>query len=163
MSSSKGSVRLYSFNSGSEIDGIDITSDESVFGLKSDSMVESILNWHRMVKYDVMINRTNNYNFPEISFDDIDKYDFKNKAFIEVIKSPDYVHLYFDFDSMMYYEEKKRKKEMININTLSIHFFLVTVDFSKPREKITSWPSFKTPESTQPHRTVPIPLTKYLQ
>ena len=40
-----------------------------------------------MVRYGVMINKTNNYHFPEISFDDIDKYVFKNKEYIEVIKS----------------------------------------------------------------------------
>ena len=31
-------------------------------------------------------------------FDDADKYDFSKKAFIEFIKSPDCVHLYFDIN-----------------------------------------------------------------
>ena len=56
-----------------------------------------------------MINRTNNYHFPEISFDDIGKYDFNNKAFIEVIKLHDYVHLHFDFDLMLILDKKKER------------------------------------------------------
>lgn len=61
-----------------------------------------------------MINRTNNYHNPEISFNDIDKYDFNNHAFIQVIKTPDYVHLYFDFDSMLTLEEEQREKDNKN-------------------------------------------------
>lgn len=107
MSSSKGIIRLDPFNSSIEIDDIIITSDSSMISSNT-NLVDST---QGLIKYDVMINRTNNYHFPEISFDDIDKYDFKNKGFIEVIKSPDYVHLYFDFDSMLTLEEKQREKD----------------------------------------------------
>lgn len=41
-------------------------------------------------------NSSNKHTSPEITFDELDKHDFKNKAFIEVIKSPEFVHLYFD-------------------------------------------------------------------
>jgi len=39
-----------------------------------------------------------------INYDDIDEYDFGNH-FIEVIRKPEYVHLYFDFDSIETMEE----------------------------------------------------------
>ena len=64
------------------------------------------------VKYDVMINRPNNYIFPEITFDDVDNYDFNNNGFIEVLKAPEYVHLYFDFDKMKTADEDKDKIEV---------------------------------------------------
>ena len=94
------------FSSSASLTDITITSDSSIISSNPKPVDSS----QRLIKYDVMINRTNNYHFPEISFDDIDKYDFKNKGFIEVIKSPDYVHLYFDFDSMFTLDEKKKRE-----------------------------------------------------
>ena len=63
-----------------------------------DDLEEGIL-IERKVKFDICFNRPNNYKPPEISFEEIDKYDF-NKGFIEYIVSEKYVHLYFDFDSI---------------------------------------------------------------
>ena len=40
----------------------------------------------------------------EINYNDIDDYDFNN-GFIEIIKKPEYVHLYFDFDDITTREE----------------------------------------------------------
>lgn len=53
----------------------------------------------RKIKYDVAFNRPNNFIPREISFDDVDSYDF-SKGFTEFLISEDYVHLYFDFDSI---------------------------------------------------------------
>lgn len=53
----------------------------------------------RPIKYDVQIIRSNNFPPQRISFDDVDKYDFNN-GFIEYLISEDFVHLYFDFDSI---------------------------------------------------------------
>ena len=47
MTTTKGTIKIDSFNSSTDIEDINITSDESVFGLKSDSTVESILNEHQ--------------------------------------------------------------------------------------------------------------------
>ena len=59
-----------------------------------------LMNQERKIKYDVMMMRPNNAKPLLISFDDVDKYDFSKKVFIEFIISEDYVHLYFDFDSI---------------------------------------------------------------
>ena len=77
-------------------------------------MIAEIPNSTSMIKYDVMINRSNNYTFPEISFDDVDKYDFTNNGFIEVLKAPEYVHLYFDFDKMKTDNEDVSDEEQMN-------------------------------------------------
>lgn len=53
----------------------------------------------RKVKFDVQINRPNNFKPQEITFEDIDKYYF-TKVFIEFILTEKFVHLYFDFDSI---------------------------------------------------------------
>ena len=42
--------------------------------------------------------KTTKYN--EIDYDKIDEYDFENKPFNEVFIKPEYVHPYFDFDSI---------------------------------------------------------------
>ena len=109
------------FSSSATIDDIIITSDSS----------------QRLIIYDTMINRPNNYHFPEISFDDVDSYDFENKGFIEVIKSPEYVHLYFDFDSVMTSEEKQQEKEnkSKNINETILN----DEEQSKRLEGIIQW------------------------
>ena len=44
MTATNGTINIDSFNSLTDIEDINITSDESVFGLKSNLMVESILN-----------------------------------------------------------------------------------------------------------------------
>ena len=98
----------------------DIEPDETALNCDYDEAIESILNDHdttinketrpRMIKYDVMINQNNKRIFPLISFEDVDKYDFNKHAFNEFIISEDYVHLYFDFDSMYTSEEAKRDK-----------------------------------------------------
>lgn len=72
------STIYYEFSSSVTIDDINITSNSSILSNKTDS-ADSV---HRLIKYDFMINRTNNYHNPEISFNDIDKYDFNNHAFI---------------------------------------------------------------------------------
>lgn len=51
------------------------------------------------IKFDVCFNRPNNYRPKEIKFDDVDSYDF-SKGFTEFLISEEYVHLYFDFDSI---------------------------------------------------------------
>lgn len=64
--------------------------------------IEKILaatNTERKIKYDVCFNRPNNFIPREISFSDVDSYDF-SKGFTEFLISEDYVHLYFDFDSI---------------------------------------------------------------
>ena len=109
----------------------DIEADEKVLGCDYDEAFDSLMNndrkpkfettrhshegseekKERMIKYDLMIRRSNNAKPMEISFDDVDKYDFENKAFIEFIISQDYVHLYFDFDSMLKYDERMKEEE----------------------------------------------------
>lgn len=53
----------------------------------------------RMIKYDVCFNRTKDAKPKEISFEDVDNYDF-SKHFNEFLVDEDYVHLYFDFDTI---------------------------------------------------------------
>lgn len=59
----------------------------------------------RLIMYDLIIKRANNYKPLTISFDEVDKYDFSSNSFIEYIKSVEYVHLYFDFDSISSMDE----------------------------------------------------------
>ena len=60
------------------------------------------------IKYDVCFNRPNNFRPKEIKFDDVDDYDF-SKGFTEFLISEEYVHLYFDFDSI------KSEDEFLNV------------------------------------------------
>ena len=60
------------------------------------------------IKYDVGFNRPNNFRPKEIKFDDVDDYDF-SKGFTEFLISEEYVHLYFDFDSI------KSEDEFLNV------------------------------------------------
>ena len=53
----------------------------------------------RMIKYDICFNRTKDTKPQEISFEDVDNYDF-SKHFNEFLVDEDYVHLYFDFDTI---------------------------------------------------------------
>lgn len=53
----------------------------------------------RKIKFDVCFNRPNNFIPKQISFDEINSYDF-SKGFTEYLISEDMVHLYFDFDSI---------------------------------------------------------------
>ena len=57
------------------------------------------------VKYVDYITRSNNFVPLEVSWKDLDKFDFTNKSFFEVLASPTYVHLYFDFDEITTEEE----------------------------------------------------------
>ena len=50
-------------------------------------------NVERFVAYSPKIAISNNSKPLTISFDDVDKYDFEKKAFNEVIKDAEYVHL----------------------------------------------------------------------
>ena len=104
----------------------DIEPDEKAICFDYDEVVETLMNNNRKttfekagdgkknerrIKYDLMIRKSNNLKPLEITFDEVDKYDFNNKSFIEFIISQDYVHLYFDFDSMLNYDEKKKEEE----------------------------------------------------
>ena len=115
-----------------EDDESELIPDESAIECYYDEAIESILNrttnteeqtqpqqQPKSIKYDIMINRPNNYVFHEISFDDVDSYDFNKNAFIEVLKSPSHVHLYFDFDSLTTFEEKEQEKGNTNGFTVS--------------------------------------------
>ena len=53
----------------------------------------------RMSKYDVCFNRCKHAKPKEISFEDVDNYDF-SKHFNEFLVDENYVHLYFDFDTI---------------------------------------------------------------
>ena len=53
----------------------------------------------RMIKYDICFNIPKNVKPKEISFEDVDNYDF-SKHFNEFLVDEDYVHLYFDFDTI---------------------------------------------------------------
>ena len=84
----------------------DIQFNDTISGL--DSVVAEIqtppvkrvsLSSERKIKYDTCFCRPNNYTPKQISFDDVDKYDFNN-GFTEFLISEEYVHLYFDFDSI---------------------------------------------------------------
>jgi len=57
-----------------------------------------------LIKYDICFNRPNNFIPQTISFEDVDNYDFK-KGFTEYLISEEYVHLYFDFDSIQNIDE----------------------------------------------------------
>ena len=60
------------------------------------------------IKYDLSFNKPNNFKPKTISFDEINNYDF-TKGFNEFLISEDYVHLYFDFDSI------KNEDEFIDV------------------------------------------------
>ena len=57
------------------------------------------------IKYDVCINVSKYAKLKEISFEDIDSYDFEHKGFVEFLFSDSLVHLYFDFDNIKNYED----------------------------------------------------------
>ena len=75
--------------------------DESLFEDDKDIKEDE----ERLIMYDTIIKRPNNYKPLMISFDEVDKYDFSSNSFIEYIKSVDFVHLYFDFDSISTMDE----------------------------------------------------------
>ena len=66
----------------------------------------------KMIKYDVMMMKPNNSKPLEISFNDVDKYDFSKNGFIEYIISQEYVHLYLDFDDILTHDDKTNKTEI---------------------------------------------------
>ena len=65
------------------------------------------------IQYVDQIKRPNNYK-SEIDYDEIDNFDFKNNAFIELLNAPEYVHLYFDFDKINNEEELENVFEWLN-------------------------------------------------
>ena len=60
---------------------------------------------NQMIKYDVCINVSKYAKLKEISFEDIDSYDFEHKGFNEFLIGERLVHLYFDFDTIKSCEE----------------------------------------------------------
>ena len=75
---------------------------ESIIEKLSVEELDSLLTikkFENKIKYDVCFNRPNNFRPKEIKFDDVDSYDF-SKGFTEFLISEEYVHLYFDFDSI---------------------------------------------------------------
>ena len=74
-----------------------VLDDEEIFPEKIDPIeINKDIN---TIKYDIAFNRPNNFIPKEISFEDINNYDF-SKGFNEFIIGQEYVHLYFDFDSI---------------------------------------------------------------
>ena len=61
----------------------------------------------RKILYGYKFSYSSTWKPMEISFDEVDKYDFTKKAFNEFIIKQDYVHLYFDFDSIKTEDEYK--------------------------------------------------------
>lgn len=93
--------------------------DDFVDQLYASCVEDKKLNDFNMIKFDLSFNKPNNFKPKEISFKDVDNYDF-NKGFNEFIISVDKVHLYFDFDSV------KTKDEFLSVvdwlNSLSSVF-----------------------------------------
>ena len=72
-----------------------------------------------MIKYGVKINYSNNWKPLEISYNDINNYDF-SKGFLECHKDLEFVHLYFDFDNI---SSEAEYKDIINyLDTLKVVF-----------------------------------------
>ena len=74
--------------------------DEIMDEIANDIIAAAANEPERMIQYANKIQFSNNSKPLEISFDDVDKFDFKKKAFVEVITNQTHVHLYFDFDSI---------------------------------------------------------------
>ena len=53
-----------------------------------------------MINYFKQINVTSNQIPKTISHEEVNDYDFKNESFLECLKNPDEVRLYFDIDEM---------------------------------------------------------------
>ena len=64
-----------------------------------DTLLSMVKKSENKIKYDICFNRPNNFIPSEISFEEVDEYDF-SKGFTEFLISEKYVHLYFDFDSI---------------------------------------------------------------
>ena len=52
----------------------------------------------------MQVRKDDSKNIHEIGWDKIDKYEFRN-GFIEILDNPEYVHLYFDYDSIKTMDE----------------------------------------------------------
>ena len=77
--------------------------DGGIEELLMDGDIELLLadeNEERMIKYNTFIACKKDDELKRISFNDIDNYNFEENGFIEFLVSEDYVHLYFDFDSI---------------------------------------------------------------
>ena len=66
-----------------------------------------------LIKYGVSLNLPKDRKPLEISFEDVDNYDFK-KGFTEYLISEDHVHLYFDFDTIQNIDEFDDVCEWLN-------------------------------------------------
>lgn len=80
---------------------------ESVIEKLSEEEIDSLLSGkklERKIKYDICFNRPNNFKPKEIRFDGVNSYDF-SQGFTEYLISEDFVHLYFDFDSIQSEDE----------------------------------------------------------
>ena len=95
-------------NSGETVNDIeDQDFDEIVTEFETSETIGELLNVpfvENKIKYGLKFGYPNNWKPFEISFDDVDKYDFK-KGFNEFLIKPEYVHLYFDFDQIQTSEE----------------------------------------------------------
>ena len=66
---------------------------------------EEIIVQEMMIKYGLSFNLPGNAKLLEISHKDVNDYDFTKYSFNEFIIAPDYVHPYFDFDSIQSEEQ----------------------------------------------------------
>ena len=57
------------------------------------------------IKYIDQFKRSNNYRPSEYEYEKIDEFPFELYAFNEILISPQYVHLYFDFDKITSIDE----------------------------------------------------------
>ena len=72
---------------------------DEMSSVELDELINMSKKSENKIKYDVCFNRPNNFIPHEISFSEVDSYDF-TKGFTEFLISEQYVHLYFDFDSI---------------------------------------------------------------
>lgn len=78
---------------------INMTSSKETIEINEDTSIEESIPENTII-YGDRFNYPNNWKGFCISFDDVDNYDF-SKGFNEFIKKPKFVHLYFDFDSII--------------------------------------------------------------
>ena len=76
-----------------------MTSDLSALGFEDNTTIDLLLNSiaksemkGQKIKYDVCINVSKYAKLKEISFEDIDSYDFEHKGFVEFLFSDSLVH-----------------------------------------------------------------------
>ena len=89
---------------------LDLSSDEDEIKDKDENQDKDEIILISIVKYNPIkyankLKFANNIEPLEISPQEVDKHDFMKKPFIEVLKNPPTVHLYFDFDKITSEEE----------------------------------------------------------